>query len=148
MKDLIQQFSEVARALQRSSIRYAVVGGVAVAMHGGVRTTKDIDFLVHSEETESCMALLAGLGYRTPREALTFRKPGLTLRRMWKPGRADGDLRVFDLLLAERPAHRRMLRYALRLPWGRGRLAVLRPADLVQLKSARLSGTDQQDIEV
>lgn len=50
MVTLLEEFSEIIEALQSHDIRYALVGGFAVAVHGGVRAIKDIDFLVHPED--------------------------------------------------------------------------------------------------
>lgn len=36
----------LCRALQREKVRYALIGGFAVILHGFVRATKDIDLLV------------------------------------------------------------------------------------------------------
>jgi hypothetical protein len=40
-------------ALERLGIRHAVVGGLAVGIHGRARATKDVDFLVGPEAFES-----------------------------------------------------------------------------------------------
>lgn len=40
------QFAEVIRAFERHGVEYVLVGGVAVNVHGIVRTTEDIDFFV------------------------------------------------------------------------------------------------------
>jgi hypothetical protein len=40
-------------ALERIGVRHALVGGLAVGVHGRVRATKDVDFLVGPEAFES-----------------------------------------------------------------------------------------------
>jgi Nucleotidyl transferase AbiEii toxin, Type IV TA system len=40
------QFLAVIRAFEREGVEYVLVGGVAVNIHGIVRTTEDIDFFV------------------------------------------------------------------------------------------------------
>jgi len=44
------QFLAVIRAFERNDIEYVLVGGVAVNIHGIVRTTEDIDFFVRPTE--------------------------------------------------------------------------------------------------
>ena len=39
--------NEVCRALNENGVRYAVVGGYAVALHGAVRGTMDVDIVVN-----------------------------------------------------------------------------------------------------
>lgn len=38
------------RALEANSVRYLVVGGVAVVLHGVLRTTLDLDLVLHLDE--------------------------------------------------------------------------------------------------
>jgi hypothetical protein len=41
----------LCRALQREQVRYVLIGGFAVIIHGFVRSTKDIDLLVDASES-------------------------------------------------------------------------------------------------
>jgi hypothetical protein len=42
----IADVGRICRALQEAGARYVLIGGFAVILHGGHRTTKDIDLLV------------------------------------------------------------------------------------------------------
>jgi hypothetical protein len=42
----VEDLARICRALNDAGARYILIGGFAVIAHGGVRTTKDIDFLV------------------------------------------------------------------------------------------------------
>ncbi len=42
----IEDLARVCRALNDAGARYLLIGGFAVIAHGGLRTTKDIDFLI------------------------------------------------------------------------------------------------------
>jgi predicted nucleotidyltransferase len=44
--ELLATLCTVAEVLQRRSVKYALIGGLAVVARGRVRTTKDIDFLI------------------------------------------------------------------------------------------------------
>lgn len=57
---------ELFAALEAASIKYAVVGGVAVNLHGVPRMTYDVDIVVATDEESlrSCRLLLEGLGLR------------------------------------------------------------------------------------
>lgn len=46
MKDLTQSLSEIAGICESLSARYAVMGGIAVRIHGIPRPTHDVDFTV------------------------------------------------------------------------------------------------------
>ena len=42
--------TKVCQALNRTKIKYAVVGGYALALHGAVRSTVDLDFVIQLKE--------------------------------------------------------------------------------------------------
>ncbi|HEY7214265.1 MAG TPA: hypothetical protein VIC28_06525 [Thermoanaerobaculia bacterium] len=46
----LEDLVELCRALNREGARYVLIGGFAVILHGFVRATKDVDFLVDSSE--------------------------------------------------------------------------------------------------
>jgi diphthamide synthase (EF-2-diphthine--ammonia ligase) len=51
----------LCRSLEREGVRYILIGGFAVILHGLVRTTKDIDLLVDPSE-ENVRAIKRALG--------------------------------------------------------------------------------------
>jgi hypothetical protein len=72
-------YEEVFRELDRRRVRYVVVGGVALVLHGVVRLTVDLDLMVHLERqnlTEFVNAM-ERLGYRprVPVSATDFVEP-------------------------------------------------------------------------
>ena len=148
MQNLFGQFNEIVQSLQATSVRYALVGGVATSMYGGGRTTRDIDFLVHPDDVEEMIRVLLPLGYHANPQSIEFRDSGLSVRRLWKAIPGNEDISMLDLLLAQQPQHRRMLRYAKLKKWDQFNIKVVRPADLITMKLARNSATDRVDIEV
>lgn len=46
----LEDLVELCRALNREGARYVLIGGFAVILHGFVRATKDVDFLVDPSE--------------------------------------------------------------------------------------------------
>ena len=54
---------EVARRLSEKQIDYAIIGGMALALHGFVRPTDDVDLLLTKEGLEKFHSELVGLGY-------------------------------------------------------------------------------------
>lgn len=57
---------KIAEKLDRLNIPYAVVGGMALVLHGQERTTVDVDILVNSEGLRAAHEALEGLGYVAP----------------------------------------------------------------------------------
>lgn len=58
-----EQLSEFLDATAAAAIRVAAIGGVAVNVHGYVRGTHDLDFLVGHADVERLAHLLGSLGY-------------------------------------------------------------------------------------
>lgn len=93
----------VVGALNAASVRYLIVGGLAVAAHGFVRFTADLD-LVLDPEAESlgrAIRALSELGY-TPRAPVPFSDfQSADKRREWV---RDKGLTVFSLFSRQHPA--------------------------------------------
>lgn len=60
----------VCRLLNRAGVRYVVVGGFALALHGAVRATKDVDILIEPtlENARRALEALEGLPFGIARE--------------------------------------------------------------------------------
>lgn len=86
----------VLAALNAAQVRYLVVGGVAVALHGYLRTTADLDLVIDLDEANAARAIaaLTGLGFgpRAPVAATDFARDNV--RRAWV---ADKGMTVFWL---------------------------------------------------
>jgi predicted nucleotidyltransferase len=76
---------DVLRALTIAKVRYVVVGGVAVVLHGYMRATKDVDLVIDLAPAEARKALTVlremGLQPTVPVDALQFADP--EKRREW-----------------------------------------------------------------
>lgn len=62
----MDRFLPVLSALNDAGVRYVVVGGLAVVLHGHVRFTADLDIVIHLERRNVVVALevLRALGLR------------------------------------------------------------------------------------
>jgi len=88
--------SEIFRALDDADVRYLVVGGVAVVLHGHPRFTADLDLVLDLTPTNASAAIetLQSLDYRprAPVPAEDFANE--EVRRKW---RDEKELTVFSL---------------------------------------------------
>jgi hypothetical protein len=76
---------DVAQALARHKVRFLVVGGLAVAAHGYMRFTADVDLVIQLDpaNVRNAFAALAEAGYR-PNVPVTGEQFGdQALRRRW-----------------------------------------------------------------
>jgi predicted nucleotidyltransferase len=89
-------FEPVFAALNEAGVRYIVVGGVAVVLHGYARLTADLDLIVDLVPAEARKALdaLTGLGLR-PRAPVPAHDFAVSeARRRWVE---EKGMRVFSL---------------------------------------------------
>jgi len=81
----VTQFDTIFAVLQRSGVRYVVVGGVAVNLHGYQRFTKDVDLVIElvSDRALKALQALEAIGYKPtmPVKLTDFADP--SIREGW-----------------------------------------------------------------
>ena len=99
---MVGDIERVLQALNRQEVRYLVAGGVAVVLHGYLRTTADLDLIVQLERENIRRALRAldSLGYqpRAPVSADDFAER--SIRETWI---REKNLQVFSFWSNENP---------------------------------------------
>lgn len=155
---MVGSLEAVFRALNDGQVRYLVVGGVAVVLHGHLRTTADLDLVLQLTPDNAArgMDALASLGYRprAPVPARDFADPvtrqrwieekGLTVFRLWSP--EHGDLEV-DVFVAEPFEFDAAFQRSTRAQLVDTFVQVASLGDLIQLKRAAGRAQDLADIE-
>jgi hypothetical protein len=81
----LASFEAIAIALERAGVRYLVAGGLAVAAHGYLRYTKDVDLVVQlvPDNIERTFAALSTLGYRPTVPIGSAQFANAALRESW-----------------------------------------------------------------
>ncbi|MEN9796334.1 MAG: hypothetical protein RL653_30 [Pseudomonadota bacterium] len=106
---MVGSIEAVLRALNEAQVRYLVVGGVAVVLHGHLRTTADLDLVLQLSPDNAArgMRALTSLGYRprAPVPAADFadaeirrrwvEEKGLTVFSLWSPEHRELEVDVF-----------------------------------------------------
>jgi len=136
-------FASVLAALSRAEVRYLVVGGVACALSGVVRTTEDVDILVdrEPENLRRLLRTLEQIGEGFARE--------LSIEDFTDEEGAVRLIEDFPIDMFTRMAGRR---YADMLPYRRlhpGDLPIpyVGPEGLILLKSGSHRPVDKLDVE-
>jgi len=146
-------------ALEHARVRYLVVGGVAVVLHGHPRFTADLDLVLHleAENIRRAMEVLGKLGYRprapVPAESFAdkasrrswIETKGLTVFSLWSPSHP---LTAVDIFVEEPFPFEEAYSRSLRADLGDISVQVVSLEDLIALKRAAGRPKDLQDIEV
>lgn len=151
-------FEPVFSALNEVGVRYVVVGGLAVVLHGHPRLTADVDIVLDLEPVSAKKAMEAlksiGLKARAPVDPAAFADP--RQRESWV---ADKGMTVFNLYSSVNPLLSLDLFVRDPMPfeqlWSRSqtidlggvRIRVASIDDLIAMKRAAARPQDLSDIE-
>ncbi len=145
-------------ALTAARVRYLVVGGVAVVLHGHLRTTMDLDLVIElqPENVRQALAALAGLGLQpivpVPLTAFAdpdtreswIREKNMVVFSLWHPSRPT--LKI-DIFMSEPFDFGVTYERAVRVDLGRAEATVVALDDLIALKREAGRPQDLADVE-
>lgn len=98
--DLYTEFYGLTDALTAAQVPFAVCGGVAVAIHGYPRFTRDIDLLILPEDEQRARAVATSLRYVFEEGRLSVGEGDITHWEIARVSKIIGsDLLMLDLLL-------------------------------------------------
>lgn len=69
---LVAAVDSITARLRQTGIEHALIGGVAVGLHGLVRATKDLDLLVDRARADDVHAIMQELGFETLGRSAVF----------------------------------------------------------------------------
>jgi predicted nucleotidyltransferase len=144
--NVFEEFKRLVLELEKHTVRYALVGGVAMAFYTEPRFTRDIDLLVDSEDFEKTKSILEKDGYFESALPWTFPEVAIELHRFLKVAAEDDEM-LIDILVARNGETREIIRNAVEAESGHGRVMLVSKPDLIWLKRTRDSKQDRVDIE-
>jgi len=144
--NVFEEFKRLVTELQKLGVRYALVGGVAMAFYSEPRFTRDIDLLVDSDDFDKVKGFLEKDGYFESKSPWTFRKVAIELHRYLKIANAEDEMMI-DILVARDEVVRKIIQNAVEAESEEGEVRIANKKDLIWLKRTRNSKQDQADIE-
>lgn len=152
------EIERVLSALNQGGVRYLVVGGVAVVLHGFLRTTKDLDLVIglDPDNLQKGLKALGDLGFQpvvpVPLESFAnaalreswIRDKNLLVFSLWHPDRHGFQI---DLFASEPFDFAEVYARALRVPLEKTEATVIAAPDLIALKRQAGRAQDVADIE-
>jgi hypothetical protein len=143
--NLYDEFSAIVKAFHKKKMRFAVVGGLAMAFYDEPRFTRDIDLPLHSEDEDKMVGALTSLGYFESTKAGKFKNAPIVLRRFVK---TQGEEFIpVDILVGKDKRIDAIVDNALNQPWSKGTVQVATKEDIIRLKKGRGSDQDKVDIK-
>jgi hypothetical protein len=146
MPSLLEEFINLTETLNREKIDYAICGGFAMAIHGFVRATIDIDLLVQTEDLPKARKAAEDLGYDVECLPLRFSEGAIEIRRFSKIDKESKTLFTIDFLLVT-DALQKVWENRLPVEWERGKTWVVSREDFIFLKKLVGRPQDLVDIE-
>jgi hypothetical protein len=145
--NLKRELEALVDALVAEPVEFALCGGIAVAIHGAPRFTRDIDLLVPAHAVPAAKAVARRLGFTLgagPMTLGTGSPTQRTLHRLSKP--EEGDVLTVDLVVAE-GFLRDVWSSAILVEWEGRRIPVVSRSGLVTMKRAAGRPQDLVDIQ-
>ena len=154
------KYVEICDALNRAGVRYLIVGGVAVALHGVARMTFDIDIIIGltAENLSKFWQALDDLGYRPrlpvslgelsqPENVMRWREEkNLQAITFWHP--AENIALPLDLVVDHSLDFEAAYLRRRELDYSGIRLPVASKNDLIEMKSRSERDKDRLDVRL
>lgn len=146
MSHIYEALATIVRKLEAAKLNYAVCGGLAVAIHGLARTTKDIDLLIERMDMDAILEVVRGCGFILDGGILPMGAGEPFPRDIFRISKVIGkELLTLDLLIVNpllQPAFEAREYYE----WQGVRLQAVSPAGLYVMK--KLAGRPQDIVDL
>lgn len=141
--NLYSELEALARSFDQAGVPWALCGGMALAVHGHPRATKDIDVIVRPEDVELAKKVARSCGFTLTSLPIKFAASGVEMERVSKI--VGQELLMLDLLLAN-DVLLPVWEDRRRLPWRSGELPVVSRGGLISMKLAAGRPQDLADL--
>lgn len=144
---LIGDLLRVLDALHANGLEYALCGGMAVNVHGHIRSTTDLDFVIAARDCDRVLDVLKGIGYRFVAGPIPFDSGTPRERVLHRASRVENDeLLTVDLLLVT-PILEDVWRTREQFEWQGRRVTVVSRDGLAKMKRMAGRHQDLADLE-
>lgn len=143
MLNLYEELRALALAFDAAGVEFALCGGLALAVHGHPRATKDIDLVVPREQVPLAKGVARACGFVLSALPMKFSSSGIEIERVSKI--VGADVLMLDLLIAN-DVLAPVWQSRLRMPWGAGELPVVSREGLISMKLAAGRPQDLADL--
>ena len=143
MAKLVDELKELVSAFESNGIEYALCGGLAMAAHGFVRATMDIDILIPEESLEKAYQVGMEKGFDIRGLDISFKERAVEIRRISKV--VGEDVISLDLLLVT-PQVEEIWKTREKIDFLGDKLSIVSRDGLISMK--RLAGRPQDLVDI
>lgn len=145
--DIEAELLLVVDALGAAGVEYALCGGLALAVHGFPRATKDIDVLVEEREVERAFAAVKGAGYTLRAGPMPLGVGTPNPQRLFRATKVVGNSHLTLDILEVSPSYRPAWSSRVAGTFKGRPLTVVTREGLIAMKRLSTRGKDRADIE-
>lgn len=142
---------------QKQKVKYVIVGGIAINLHGLLRGTADMDILVDMTDAnlKKIVGILKKKGYHVKQPVDPMGIADKSTRHDWIHNKnmkafnfyKENEYKEVDIIIESSVSYREAERNALQLKIGRMNMPVISIDDLIKMKSHAGRDVDLKDIE-
>jgi len=144
--DIYEELKLLTASLESHGVEYALCGGLALAVHGYVRATVDLDLLILPDEVKSGLKIVQGLGYDIQAKPMKFADGKIIIYRMTKVVSESKDYLSVDFIVVTEEL-KPIWEGRKKLKLEDGAIKVVSRQGLIELKQIRGSKQDLADID-
>lgn len=152
-------YEEILRAFEKNRVKYVIVGGIAVNLLGGYRTTLDMDILIDmtDENIRKVVTVLKKAGYYAKQPVDPIQLADRKSRDGWIKNnnlvafnfyKSEKTYEEVDIILQAVVDYKKAIKGAQRINVGGLTLTVISRKDLIAMKKAAGRPVDRNDIKV
>jgi hypothetical protein len=145
--DLEQELAVAIEALSVRGVPYALCGGLALAVHGHPRATRDIDLLVPPASVAAALEALAGAGFPLRAGPIPLGAGGAYPQRLFRATKVSGTAHLTVDLLEVSESYASAWDGRQALVWKGRPLTVVSRAGLIEMKRLSSRLKDRGDLE-
>lgn len=145
MPGLLDEFSGITHELNQRSIDYAVCGGWAVAIHGFLRATLDIDLLILTRDLDKALEAAREKGFDIEGLPQNFDGGKTMIHRISKIDHLSKELITLDLILVT-DIYKDVWESRKRVIWNQGEYSIVSRNGLIKMKE--ISGRPKDIIDL
>ncbi len=145
--DLIDELLTLLQALNEAGVRYALCGGLAMAVHGHARATQDIDLLIPEADLQKALSVAETAGFWIPSGRMPFKAKTPLAMDIYRVSKAKGPVLIpLDLIIVS-PALQEVWDDRIENVFGSLRCHVVSRNGLIRMKQIAGRKQDLADIE-